>query len=77
LAGNQQVLLLLALGATQTAFAALGAPARRTFPVQWQYPAAYAVNAAAVAVGTLAATNRPLRAYRCGCSRSRVADHGW
>ncbi|MET8824658.1 MFS transporter [Streptomyces sp. NPDC004610] len=94
LAGNRSVLLLLALVAAGSAAAALGAPARRTFPVRllptdqvaaglaltnvsfqasmlagpalagliiarWDLPAAYAVQAAAVAVSMLTVIRLP------------------
>jgi len=94
LAGNRSVLLLLVLVAAETACGALGAPARRTFPVRllpdgqvaagialtnisfqaamlagpalagliiarWHFAAAYAVQAAAVAVSVLAVVRLP------------------
>jgi MFS family permease len=93
-AGNRSVTLLLGLVATQAACAAVGAPARRTFPVRllppdqvsaglalqslgfqvsmlvgpalagvvlarWQYPAAYALQAVAVAASLLAVIRLP------------------
>ncbi|MER5274632.1 MFS transporter [Streptomyces sp. NPDC002809] len=94
LAGNRSVLLLLALVALGTSCSALGAPARRTFPVRllpgdqvaaglaltnvsfqaamlagpaaagliiarWDFPAAYATQAVAMAVSMLAVIRLP------------------
>jgi predicted MFS family arabinose efflux permease len=115
LAGNRSVLLLLALVALATTCGALGAPARRTFPVQllpgdqvaagialhnlsfqaamlagpaiaglviarWGFSAAYATQAAAVAVSMLAVIRlpamRPGGAKAAGGGRRRERG-GW
>ncbi|WP_328491718.1 MFS transporter [Streptomyces sp. NBC_00414] len=114
LAHNRDVLLLLVLVAVGTSFSALGAPARRTFPVRllpgdqvaaglaltnvsfqaamltgpavagliiarWDFPAAYATQAAAVAVSMLAVIRlpamRPESAMAGG--RRRPERGGW
>ncbi len=116
LAGNRNVLLLLGLVAVATACAALGAPARRTFPVRllppdqvaaglalnnvsfqaamlagpaaagliiarWSYPAAYATQAAAIAVALAAVLRlpamRPEGSRAPGGGRRRAERGGW
>ncbi|WBB58317.1 MFS transporter [Streptomyces sp. WMMC500] len=115
LADNTNVVLLLALVACATAFAALGAPARRTFPVRllpadqvaaglalnnvsfqaamlagpatagliiarWGLPAAYATQAAAIAVAMLAVLRLPAmppEGVRAKGGRRRAERGGW
>ncbi|MFJ9041795.1 MFS transporter [Streptomyces sp. NPDC102406] len=115
LAGNRNVLLLLALVAASTSCSALGAPARRTFPVRllpgdqvaaglaltnvsfqaamlagpatagliiarWGFPAAYATQAAAMAVSLLAVIRLPaIRPEGAGAagSKRRAERGGW
>ncbi|GAB2906550.1 MFS transporter [Streptomyces mayteni] len=112
LADNRNVVLLLALVAAQTACGALGAPARRTFPVRllpadqvaaglaltsvafnaamlagpalsgliiarWDFPAAYAVQAAAVAVSLLAVVRLPPMPVASAAGRRRPERGGW
>ncbi|WP_165987728.1 MFS transporter [Streptomyces sp. YIM 98790] len=115
LADNRTVLLLLALVAVASACGALGAPARRTFPVRllpadqvaaglalsnvsfqaamlagpalagliiarWDLPAAYAVQAAAVAVSMLAVIRLPAmppEGAAPGRGRRRPERGGW
>ncbi|MEU3302564.1 MFS transporter [Streptomyces sp. NPDC006678] len=107
LADNQSVVLLLALVATGAACGALGAPARRTFPVRllpadqvaaglalnnvsfqaamlagpalagmliarWDFPAAYAAQALAAAISTLAVIRLP--AMRPAVTDAAVTD---
>ncbi|MGW0611113.1 MFS transporter [Streptomyces sp. NPDC002788] len=115
LADNRNVLLLLALVAVGTSCSALGAPARRTFPVRllpgdqvaagialtnvsfqaamlagpatagliiarWDFPAAYAVQAMAMAVSMLAVIRlpavRPEGTHAAG-GRRRPERGGW
>lgn len=115
LANNRSVVLLLALVALNTAFGALGAPARRTFPVRllpadqvaaglalagisfqaamlagpalagliiagWDFPAAYATQAVAVAISMVALIRipamRPEGAAATG-ARRRPERGGW
>ncbi|WP_405439618.1 MFS transporter [Streptomyces niveus] len=113
LAGNRNVVVLLALVATGAACAALGAPARRTFPVRllpadqvaaglalsnisfqaamlagpalaglviarWDFPAAYAAQAVAVALSMLSVIRLPpMRPERTGApDGKRRAQHG-
>ncbi|MEU9335529.1 MFS transporter [Streptomyces sp. NPDC048290] len=118
LLGNRSVLLLLTLVAAGSAAAALGAPARRTFPVRllpadqvasglaltslsfqismlagpaaagliiavWGLPAAYAVQAAALALSMLAVIRLPAMrpevtpAEKDGGRRPRARRGGW
>lgn len=116
LADNRSVVLLLALVALATSCGALGAPARRTFPVRllpgdqvapglalmnvsfqtamltgpamagliiarWDFPAAYATQAVALAVSMLAVIRlpamRPEGAAAAGSGRRRPERGGW
>ncbi|MEU9092951.1 MFS transporter [Streptomyces sp. NPDC048428] len=115
LADNRNVLLLLALVALGTSCSALGAPARRTFPVRllpgdqvaaglaltnvsfqaamlagpamagliiarWDFPAAYATQAAAMAVSMLAVIRLPAMPPEGGGTaggRRRPERGGW
>ncbi|WP_407565847.1 MFS transporter [Streptomyces sp. 184] len=115
LAGNRNVVLLLALVAFATACSALGAPARRTFPVRllppdqvaaglalnnvsfqfamlagpaaagliiarWDFAAAYATQAAAIALATLAVLRLPAmrpEGVRAEGGRRRAERGGW
>lgn len=115
LAGNRNVVLLLALVATGAACGALGAPARRTFPVRllpadqvaaglalsnisfqaamlagpalaglviarWDFPAAYAAQALAVAISMLSVIRLPsMRPEGTGApgGKRRTQRGGW
>ncbi|MEV4998303.1 MFS transporter [Streptomyces niveus] len=115
LAGNRNVVVLLALVATGAACGALGAPARRTFPVRllppeqvaaglalsnisfqaamlagpalaglviarWDFSAAYAAQAVAVAISMLSVIRLPsMRPERTGPpgGKHRAARGGW
>ncbi|MEV8350919.1 MFS transporter [Streptomyces niveus] len=115
LAGNRNVVVLLALVATGAACGALGAPARRTFPVRllppdqvaaglalsnisfqaamlagpalaglviaaWDFPAAYAAQAVAVAISMLSVIRLPpMRPERTGApgGKHRAQRGGW
>ncbi|MFE3591222.1 MFS transporter [Streptomyces niveus] len=115
MAGNRNVVVLLALVATGAACGALGAPARRTFPVRllpadqvaaglalsnisfqaamlagpalaglviarWDFPAAYAAQAVAVAVSVLSVIRLPsMRPERTGApgGKHRAQRGGW
>ncbi|MET9554374.1 MFS transporter [Streptomyces sp. NPDC006645] len=115
LAGNRNVVLLLALVATGAACGALGAPARRTFPVRllppdqvaaglalsnisfqaamlagpalaglviarWDFPAAYAAQAVAVAISMVSVIRLPsMRPERTGAAGGRRGAQrgGW
>ncbi|TFI27243.1 MFS transporter [Streptomyces sp. 4R-3d] len=115
LAGNRNVVVLLALVATGAACGALGAPARRTFPVRllppdqvaaglalsnisfqaamlagpalaglviarWDFPAAYAAQAVAVAISMLSVIRLPpMRPERTGApdGKRRAQRGGW
>ncbi|MEV8410157.1 MFS transporter [Streptomyces niveus] len=115
LAGNRNVVVLLALVATGAACGALGAPARRTFPVRllpadqvaaglalsnisfqaamlagpalaglviarWDFPAAYAAQAVAVAISMLSVIRLPsMRPEHTGTpdGKRRAQRGGW
>ncbi|MFJ5608476.1 MFS transporter [Streptomyces sp. NPDC093221] len=112
LAHNRNVLLLLALVALATVFSALGAPARRTFPVRllpggqvaaglaltnvsfqaamlagpaaagliiarWDFPAAYGIQAVAMAVSMLAVIRLPAMRPEGGEGTASEGGGGW
>ncbi|MFJ4409613.1 MFS transporter [Streptomyces sp. NPDC088910] len=112
LAHNRNVLLLLALVALATVFSALGAPARRTFPVRllpgdqvaaglaltnvsfqaamlagpaaagliiarWDFPAAYGIQAVAMAVSMLAVIRLPAMRPEGGEGTASERGGGW